>query len=105
MFLVKWQGYDNEDNTWEPLKNFDINQLVTEQKSQLVYGAEKIVGHRMVMGKVNEQKLRKKKTNIKKCFNTFEFSRRRNIRSNGLTTVMRVIHGNHSAISNSVQVW
>lgn len=61
MFLVKWQGYDNEDNTWEPLKNFDINQLVTEQKSQLVYGAEKIVGHRMVMGKVNEQKLRKKK--------------------------------------------
>lgn len=60
MFLVKWQGYDNEDNTWEPLKNFDINQLVTEQKSQLVYGAEKIVGHRMVMGKVNEQKLRKK---------------------------------------------
>ena len=27
-YLVKWEGYDNKDNTWEPVDNFESLTLI-----------------------------------------------------------------------------
>ncbi|XP_054159192.1 chromobox protein homolog 3-like [Oppia nitens] len=32
-YMIKWQGYDDNDNTWEPLLNLDCQELIDEYEA------------------------------------------------------------------------
>ena len=45
-YLLKWNGYDEKNNTWEPIENFESEDLIKEfeekQKSKILEEEEEI---------------------------------------------------------------